>query len=128
MVIKECFPDSAIAKEVKLNRMKSQNICGNIMAKYHKQDLTDELKKSKFSILGDESMDILVSQNLCIMVRYAGGNAFVNKFWDLVLVFRSDNPQTVSEGATSNRIFSAILKSFSDFVVPVDNWLCFRWL
>lgn len=74
------------------------------MAKCHKQDLADELKKSNFSILMDKFTDISLSQNLCIMVRYAEENGVVSKFWDLVPVF-SNNPETSSEGVPSNRSF-----------------------
>lgn len=36
-------------------------------------------------------------------------------------VFSSDNPEAANEGATGTRLFSPIMKSFSDFAVPVDN-------
>lgn len=43
----------------------------------------------------------------------------------LIPVFSSDDPKGAREGATSNRIFNCIMKSFTDFDVPVSNIIGF---
>ena len=53
-VLKCCFFDSTIAKELRMKRTKCQRVCVNVMAHSHKQDLINILKQNKFSILVDE--------------------------------------------------------------------------
>lgn len=59
------------------------------------------------------------------MARFAEEAAVVSKFWDLVPIFSSDDPEGAGEGATSNKIFFSIIKSLSDFEVPVSNIIGF---
>ncbi|XP_063853333.1 uncharacterized protein LOC135096048 isoform X1 [Scylla paramamosain] len=123
-VLKGCFSDSAIAKELKMKRTKCQRVCGNVMAHSHKQELINILKQNKLSILVDESTDISVCQNLCIMVRVVEGNAVVTKFLDLVPLFSSD-PSKANEGATAARLFSEIMKTFTENGIPTCNIIGF---
>ena len=124
-VLKGCFPDSTIAKELKMKRTKCQKVCVNVMAHSHKQGLINILKQNKFSILVDESTDISTSQNLCIMVRVVEGNAVVTKFWDLVPLFSSEDLSKANEGATAARLFSEIMKTFTENGVPISNIIGF---
>lgn len=82
-----------------------------------------KLRKTKFSILVDESADVSTSQNFCIMVRFADASEVVSKFWGLMPIFTAEDPDGVAEGATGRRIFSAIMKTLSDFDIPVANML-----
>ncbi|MPC26227.1 Zinc finger protein 862 [Portunus trituberculatus] len=124
-VLKDSFPDSEITRNLKMKRTKCQSVCKNVLAKCYKEELAEKLRHNKFSILVDESTDVTTSQNVCIVARFAEEAAVVSKFWDLLPIFSSDNLEGASEGATSNRIFSSIMKSLSDFVVPVSNIIGF---
>lgn len=92
-VLKDCFPDSEITRNLKMKRTKCQSVCKNILAKCHKEELGEKLRHNKFSILVDESTDISTSQNVCIVVRLAEEAAVVSKFWDLVPIFSNDDPE-----------------------------------
>lgn len=124
-VLKDCFPDSEITRNLKMKRTKCQSVCRNILAKCHKEELGEKLRHNKFSILVDESTDISTSQNVCIVVRLAEEAAVVSKFWDLVPIFSNDDPEGANEGATSSRIFSSIMKSLNNYEVPVSNIIGF---
>lgn len=59
------------------------------------------------------------------MVRFPEGDCVVTTFWDLVPIFSTDDPAGANEGATANIIFSTIMKSFSQFDIPVSNIIGF---
>lgn len=81
-VLRDCFPDSAVPKDLKMKRTKCQSVCKNVLAKCCNEELADTLRHDKFCILVDESTDISTSQNVCIMIRVAEKGAVVSKFWD----------------------------------------------
>jgi len=68
-ILKPCFPDSIIAKNIQLKRTKATAIVTNVIGKCHKESLVDCLKTSKFSILTDESTDISCIKQACVVVR-----------------------------------------------------------
>lgn len=57
-LLKECFPDSNIAKNLAMKRTKSTAIIKNVIGLSHKESLAVTLRKTKFSVLTDESTDI----------------------------------------------------------------------
>ncbi|XP_063853225.1 uncharacterized protein LOC135095989 [Scylla paramamosain] len=105
-VLKGCFSDSAIAKELKMKRTKCQRVCGNVMAHSHKQELINILKQNKLSILVDESTDISVCQNLCIMQ--------LDDEWKRLAV--EDLPESITNMA--KKWTKAITTSLINFGVP----------
>lgn len=76
-VLKECFPDSKIAKDIKLGRTKATNIVKNVIGKKEIDNLASILQKTHFSVLIDESTDISVNKLLCINVKYIDENGIV---------------------------------------------------
>ncbi|KAK4328801.1 hypothetical protein Pmani_000820 [Petrolisthes manimaculis] len=90
-VLKDCFPDSDIAKDIKFKRTKCQSVAENVLAASHKENLADTLRQSKFRILVDESTDVSTSQNVVIMVRFPEDQSVVTKFWDLVPIFSPED-------------------------------------
>lgn len=59
------------------------------------------------------------------MVRVVEGNAVVTKFWDLVPLFSSEDASKATEGATAARLFSEIMKTFTENGVPISNIIGF---
>lgn len=68
-LLKDCFPDSKILKDVQLKQTKATAVVKYVLGEAEKQDLTEKLKNSKFSILVDELTDISATKSMCILVR-----------------------------------------------------------
>lgn len=69
-VIGKCFTDSAIAKDLTLNRTKCTSIVKNIIANVESTETINNLRHLPFSILVDESTDITDHKFMCALVRY----------------------------------------------------------
>lgn len=69
-VLKDCFPDSSILKDVQLGRTKTVNIIKNVIAHKETADLSKLLATKYFSVLIDESTDVAINKLLCIVVKY----------------------------------------------------------
>lgn len=68
-MLKECFPDSNIAKNLAMKRTKSTAIIKNVIGLSHKESLAVTLRKTKFSVLTDESTDIGTVKTACVVIR-----------------------------------------------------------
>lgn len=118
---KDIFPDSEIAKGLRLGRTKLTVMIKNVIGQEHKLELAKKIKTCKFSILTDESTDISSEKCSCIVVRYFDeetGN-ILSKFWELVQVY-SKNVED-RKGATAEHLFSSIVNSFMEYGVPLEN-------
>lgn len=69
-LLKDVTPDSEIMKKVQLGRTKLTSIVKNVIGVEHKKELAEKLKVHKFSVLTDESTDIICEKTSCIVVRY----------------------------------------------------------
>lgn len=69
-LVKEAFPDSAIAKQFKSKRTKTRCIIKNVLAVRFRSDTVEALKNSTFSIIIDESTDVSCKKQLAVVVRY----------------------------------------------------------
>lgn len=80
------FPDSKIAKELTMKRTKTRNNITNVIGDSRKSDLTEILRRSRFSVLVDESTDISVTKTACIVVRYFDQeiNKIVSALWEYI--------------------------------------------
>lgn len=76
-VLKDCFADSEVLKDIKLGRTKTTNIFKNVIAKKETEKLSAILKNRHFSILVDESTDISVNKLLCIGVKYVNDSGVI---------------------------------------------------
>lgn len=68
-VLKSCFKDSKIAKNMSLKRTKATAITKNVIGYCQKEELVSYLKTVKFSILTDESTDIGTVKSSCVVLR-----------------------------------------------------------
>ncbi|XP_075151745.1 E3 SUMO-protein ligase KIAA1586-like [Haematobia irritans] len=64
------FYKSNSAEVIKMQRTKCANIIRNVLSPHFKEDLRNDIGKSKFSILLDESTDISVTKLLGIVINY----------------------------------------------------------
>lgn len=71
-LLKECFRDSKIAQNMSLKKPKGRQIVTNVIGATEKSELIEILKKTKFSILTDESTDISVTKTSCVLTRFYG--------------------------------------------------------
>lgn len=120
-VLKDCFPDSIIAKNVSLKRTKATAITTNVIGKYEKENMIATLKKIKFSILVDESTDISTSKNLCIVVKYYDeiNNKVASKFYELLNIFKEANT------SNAQHLYSLICASFVKMNIDIKNIIGF---
>ncbi|XP_067122933.1 zinc finger protein 862-like [Centruroides vittatus] len=89
----------------------------NGTAYYEKLKIEDICKKQKYSMIIDESTDILVSQTLAIVVRYFDHkrNDVKDVFFDIVLV----------ENGTAQGLQNCIKSIFQERKVPLQNMIGF---
>lgn len=64
-LMKNCFPDSKIAQNLKMKNKKCTSIIKNVLAKSQKEKLAEKLKLTKFSVLTDESTDVSSAKTVC---------------------------------------------------------------
>lgn len=125
-LLKNIFPDSKIAQKMQLKRTKSACITSNVIARAHKEHLSEILKISKFSLLIDEATDISSCKTLCVAVRYFSNSdeKIVSKLWSLrqLSIEETENPE---HGATAERLYKSVLESFQEFGVPFSNIIGF---
>ena len=69
-VLKAHVPDSTITLQARVGRTKAIGLIRNVIGLAGKKELVNLLKKTKFSIIVDESTDRTVTKFLVILVRY----------------------------------------------------------
>lgn len=116
-LIKNKIPDSKVAKNINLGRTKARGIITNVIGGTHKEELSEKLKKAKFSILVDESTDIATVKQMCIAVRFFDDELLKVEtyFWELVPIHSS----------TAESIFDALIKTFTSRNIPRENIIGF---
>ena len=126
-VAARAYPDSKIAQEVTLGKTKATGIVKNVIGKCHFEELAQQLRTTKFSVIIDESTDIGTIKTLAICVRFLdnGKNAIITRFWKLVQVFSSNEPNSAVQGATAERLYQSMIDTFKIADVPLDNIIGF---
>ncbi|KAL4132488.1 hypothetical protein QTP88_009627 [Uroleucon formosanum] len=128
-LIKTCFPDSKIAKNIHLKRTKTTAIMKNVIGKCHKEYLTQCLREIKFSVLTDESTDISCTKQSCVVIRYFNKDVgkIVNHLFELSCVFEPNdhNHNKTFEGVTGENLFDSVLRAFNDYDIPFNNLIGF---
>ena len=96
-----------------------------MIRKSHTEDLATTLKKSKFSVIIDESTDIGASKNLSVCVRFFDeeSKAIVTRLWKLVNVFDGKDSDAAIEEATARRLLECLVNSFEKENVPMEKVL-----
>lgn len=125
--LKSALPDSNILKEITMKRLKTTRIITNVIGASHKDKIANDLQKHKFSILTDDSTDCSNIKTACVVVRYYDEESgkITSKFWDLTSVFPNNDPKAAEEGATGQRLYDLLIKTFVTRNVPLGNIISF---
>ncbi|KAK3921787.1 LOW QUALITY PROTEIN: Zinc finger protein 862 [Frankliniella fusca] len=128
-VLKSAFPDSDILKGVEMKRTKCTGVITNVIGSVHKDDLTETLRKVKFSVLTDESTHFNC-KTAAVAVRFFDKTVgphgrIVSKFWDLSDVFPKGNFEAARQGANSDRLFHLLMGAFEKRNIPDENFVGF---
>ncbi len=121
-ILKYIFHDSQIAQNITLGRTKTTAITKHVIGDCYSESLTEILKRKKFSVLIDESTDIGNVKTVCVVVHFfdEGPRKIQTRFWKLVQLFsNTDDHRHAREGATAERLYAEMMKSFTDAGVPL---------
>ena len=69
-LVREAFPDSTIAQNFKSKHTKTRSIVKHVTAKQFRENITEILRHTKFSIIVDESTDSSTKKQLALVVRF----------------------------------------------------------
>ncbi len=110
-----------------MKRTKATAVVTNVIGKSYKEQLAHRLRKTKFSVLMDESTDIGSIKTSCTVVRFIDRDTerVESKFWELCEVYNTANPENVGKGATGSNLFEKIMKSFEKHEIPVTQMIGF---
>ncbi|CAH2109219.1 unnamed protein product [Euphydryas editha] len=108
-----------------MKRTKATAIITEVIGESEKSSLAEKLKTEKFSAMSDESTDVSTHKASCIIVRYYDfeENKIMSKFWDLCKIFSSDDQKTAEEGATGEKLYNILMRSFSDWDISTENMI-----
>lgn len=104
-------PDSKIAKEIKCSSTKTHDIIDHIIGKESFNNLCEDLRQTKFSLIIDESTDLSTTKHLCLVVRYAKINRIKDSFLALIPL----------EEANAATLFEHIVNFFRSNNIPFKN-------
>lgn len=116
-LLKNKIPDSKLVKYINLGRTKARGIITNVIGTTHKDELSEKLKRSKFSVLVDESTDIATVKQMCVVIRFFDSERLKIEtyFWELVPV----------QNSTAESMFNAIIQTFTEKNVSLTNIFSF---
>ena len=122
-VIKDISDDRdcrEIWRRLSMNRLAVPNIFKNGIAQGYKNDLARKLRRTKFSVLFDESVDVSQSSNACIVIMYPDDDLrkIVTTVWEVKHV-RDDFDDNHVAGA--GVLFDLIVNSFNEYNTPLEN-------
>lgn len=89
-ILKEIFADSKTCQGLSLKQTKCTELIRNVLCKKETNDLVSDLKKTRFSILIDESTDIGDSKCLAVLVRYSKLGKIKTRLLELIQVDARD--------------------------------------
>lgn len=107
-LIQSVCPDSTIAKEIKCSTTKTHAIIDHVIGKESFNNLCEDLRQNKFSLIIDESTDLSTIKHLCLVVRYAKNNRIKDCFLALIPL----------EAANAATLFQHILNFFTENNIP----------
>lgn len=122
-LLKDVFPDSKIAQNVILKRLKATTIVEE-MGKVAHLEVVDILKHNKFSIIIDETTNTTTSKSYVILARYFNKYTLKieSRLLGLVNIYESDSD---SEGSTGKNLYEIIRKCLLDNSIPLDSLIGF---
>lgn len=112
-LIQSVCPDSKIAEEIKCSTTKTHAIIDHIIGKESFDNLCEDLRQTKFSLIIDESTDLSTTKHLCLVVRYAKKN----RIWDCFLAL------VPLEAANAVSLFEHIVNVFNSNNIPYKKHL-----
>lgn len=127
LLIKDILPDSQIANKMQMARTKCTGVIKNVLGQCCFNELTEELKERRFSVLIDESTDIGAVKNMCVCVRYFSSKLkrITTRFFSLVQCFSGKNSDEANTGATAEVIYNKLIEVFTSSRLPLDNIIGF---
>ncbi len=126
-VLIDIFSDSKIAQEFAMKRTKAAAVVTNVIGKSYKEQLAHRLRKTKFSVLMDESTDIGSIKTSCTVVRFIDRDTerVESKFWELCAIYNTANPENVGKRATASNLHEGMMKTFEKHEIPVTQMIGF---
>lgn len=119
-LLKTIFPDSAIAREVKLKRTRCTEVVKTV-GKCIASDLAEKLRKNKFSIIIDESTDVSTTKSLAVIVKFYDNNRKVisTNMLDLLDIFSGDSGEP--SGSTGRNLYDLVINTLELNDIPLTN-------
>jgi len=116
-MMKSAFPDSSIAKQIRLKKTKASYLMQYGIAWNEKIHINDICKVQSFSLLVDESTDVSVEQVLAVVVRYYDNETLrvVDSLLDVIEVHE----------ATGQGLYKEVKKLLSNRNIPITNVIGF---
>jgi len=111
-LLRECCPDSKIAKGVQCGRTKATQIAEKI-SKLSKNNILKTLQSTKFSLIVDETTDISTKKCLALAARYANkcSKVILDRFLGLIELTKTD----------ADSIYNEIKNFFEINNIPLSN-------
>ncbi|CAH2006701.1 unnamed protein product [Acanthoscelides obtectus] len=125
-LLKDIFLDSKIAQGMQMGRTKATGVIKHVLAKSHFEELIEELKAKKFSILVDESTDIGIQQ----IVEEA--THITNTSATLIDVILCNDPSMIESkhvgglDLTDHELISCKLRLILNFMADISQFLCYH--
>ncbi|XP_026280026.2 uncharacterized protein LOC113207611 [Frankliniella occidentalis] len=114
-VFKKVAPDSAILKDVTLDRTKCTAVLTNVVAKTEIEETVQNIKNCPFSILVDESPDVSHKKNFCVIVKYVDPKTNLIRT-DLLHMIELD-----PKDCSAEKIFGSFENLIKYYEIPVTN-------
>jgi hypothetical protein len=105
------FPDSHIAKKLKIKRKKSTQLTIGVLGPAAKLEVVKFIRENPFSLIVDESTDISLKKCFAILVRYFKGNKVHDSLLDFIEV----------EAATAEGLYQCIKKVLDENNIPYNK-------
>lgn len=131
-LLKDIFPDSAIAQKICLKRTKATTIMKSVGA-ISQETVVNDMKENLFSVIVDETTDISTCKTCAVVVKYykKETSSIETKFLDLLNVYSSSPAgdgaagQNERQGSTGENLYHILMKCLNDHNIPVDNLVGF---
>lgn len=121
-LLKDIFPDSSILQKVTLKRTKLTKVIEQI-GQCNRENINEQLRQNKFSLIVDETTDISTSRNCAISARFYDPVAkkIKSRLLDLASVYDNRNQR----GATGENLYKIIEQYLLRHNIPLENLIGF---
>lgn len=118
------YPDSAIARAVKLKRTRCTDVV-KTLGRCVTTELAEKLRRYKFSIIIDESTDVSTTKSLAVVVKFYDDDKKVisTNMLDLVEIFSADSCEP--SGSTGRNLYDLVMHTLHTHNIPLDNLVGF---